>query len=135
MIIIQFTNLQIIWTPGKNLAFADLLCRVVSLKDLKRHQMAHKEIPKDIRFFKQSGHEVQNLIDNNSSADDGNVVFYPIVCTHLGETKALHLKNDGSEMVCTNFDSKSPIVFLMFLILSDKAGTLTVDENGKLYQL
>ena len=92
VIITQFTNLQIIWTPGKNLAFPDLLSRNVSLKDLNGHQLAHKEIPKDIRFFNQSGHEVQYLIDHNSPADDGNDDFYPIVCTHLGEKKHFTLK-------------------------------------------
>ena len=110
VIITQLTNLQIIWTPGKNLAFPDLLSRNVPLKDLNGHQLVHKEIPKDIRFFKESGHEVQYLIDHNSSADDGNDNFYPIVSTHLGETKALHLKNDGTDMICTIFDSKSPEV-------------------------
>ena len=50
VIITQFTNLQIIWTPGKNLAFPDLLSRTVSLKDLNGHQLLHKEIPKDIKF-------------------------------------------------------------------------------------
>ena len=84
------------------------MSRNVSLKYLNAHQLAHKEIPKDIRFFNQSGHEVQYLIDHNSPADGGNDDFYPIVCTHLGETKALHLKNDGTEMICTIFDSKSP---------------------------
>ena len=108
VIITQFTNLQIIWTPGKNLAFPDILKRNVSLRDLNGHQLTHKEIPKHIRFFNQSGHEAQYLIDHNSSADDGNDDFYPIICTHLGETKALHLKNDGTEMICTIFDSKSP---------------------------
>ena len=108
MIITQFTNLQIIWNPGKNLAFPDFLSRIVFLKDLNGHQLAHKEIPKDIRFFNQSRHEVQYLIDHNSSAEDRNDDFYPIVCTHLGETNALHLKNDGTEMICTIFDSKSP---------------------------
>ena len=83
VIITQFTNLQIIWTPGKNLAFPDLLSRNVSLKDLNGHQLAHKEIPKDIRFFNQSGQELKNLIDHNSSADDGKDDFCPIVCTHL----------------------------------------------------
>ena len=76
--------------------------------DLNGHQFAHKEIPKDIRFFNQSGHKVQYLIDHNSSADDGNDDFYPIVCTHLDETKAIHLKNDGTEMICAIVDSKSP---------------------------
>ena len=84
------------------------MSRNVSLKDVNGHQLAHKEIPKDIRFFNQSVHEVQYLIDHNSSADDGNDDFYPIVCTHLGETKALHLKNIGTELICTIFDSKSP---------------------------
>ena len=78
------------------------------MKDLNGHQLAHKEIPKDIRFFNQSGHEVQYLIEYNRPADGGNDNFYPIVCTHLGETKALHLKNNVTEMICTIFDSKSP---------------------------
>ena len=82
------------------------------MKDLNGHQLAHKEIPKDIRFFNQSGNEVQYLFDHNSSADDKNDDFYPIVCTHLGETKALHLKIDGTEMICTIFDSKSPKALL-----------------------
>ena len=108
VIITQFTNLQIIWTPRKNLAFPDLLSRNVSWKDLNGHHLVHKESPKDIKFFNQSGHEVQYLNDHNSSADDGNDNFHPIVCTQLGETKALHLKNDGIEMICTIFDSKLP---------------------------
>ena len=94
--ITQLTNLQIIWTPGKNLAFPDLLSRIVSLKDRNGHQLAHKEISKDISFFIRSGHEVQYLIDQKSFADDGNDSFYPIVCTHMGETKTLHLKNDDT---------------------------------------
>ena len=108
VISIQFTNLQITWTPGKKIALPDLLSRNVSLKDLNGHQLTHKEIPKDNKFFNQSGHEVQYLIDHNSPADDENDDFYPLVCTHLGETKAFHLKNDGTETICTIFDSKSP---------------------------
>ena len=77
------------------------------MKDPNGHQLAHREIPKDIRFFNQSGQEIQNLIDHNSSADDGNDDFYPIVCTHLGETKVIHLENDGTQMISTIFDSKS----------------------------
>ena len=82
MIITQFTNLQIIWTPGENLPFPDQLSRHVSLKDLNDHQVAEKENHKDIRVFNQSGKVVQNLIDHNSSADDGNDNFYPI-CANI----------------------------------------------------
>ena len=84
-----------------------MFSRNVSLKDLNGHQLIHKEIRKDFRFFNQSGHDVQYLIDHKSPADDENDNFYPIVCTHLGETKAPHLKNGGTEMICTILDSKS----------------------------
>ena len=104
----QLTILQIIRIPGKNLGLPILLSRNVALKDLDGHQLAHKEIPKDIRFFNQNGHEVQNLIDHNTSADDENDDFYLIFCSHLGETKALHLQDDGTELICTLFESKSP---------------------------
>ena len=108
VIITQFTYLPIIWTPGKNSAFPDLLSRNVSLKELNGHKLVHKEIPEDIIFFNQSGHEVQYLIDHNSSADVKNDNFHPIVWTHQCETKTLHLKNDGTDMICTMFDWKSP---------------------------
>ena len=70
--------------------------------------LLHKEIPKDIKFFSQSGHEVQYLIDQNSPAESANDDFYPINCTHLGETKKLHLKNDGTDLICTAYDPNSP---------------------------
>ena len=50
----QFNYLQIIWTPGKNLAFPDLLSRNISMKDLNGHHLPHKEIPKDITDFNPS---------------------------------------------------------------------------------
>ena len=56
----------------------------------------------------KSGHQVQYLIDRNNFAIDGIDVFYPIVRTHLDETKALRPKNNGTSMICTIFDSKSP---------------------------
>ena len=108
VIITQLTNLQFVWTPGKNLAFPYLFSRSVSLKDLNGHQLAHKTIPNDIRFFNQSRHDDQYLIDHNSSADDGHDNFYPIVCTHLGEITTLRLKHDSTERICKVFDSTSP---------------------------
>ena len=133
VIITQFTNLQIKWTPRKNLNVTDLLSRKVSLKDLNGHQLAHNESPGDIRFFSQCRHQVQKLIDYNSSVDDRNY-FYPIVCTHLGATRVHHVKNDGTDMIWTNVDSKFAEAFWMFFILSNEATTLTVDANGKLHQ-
>ena len=110
MIITHITNQQIIWTPGKTLAVPDPLSGKFSLKDLNGYQLAHKEFPMDIRLFNQNVHEFQSLIDHNRSADDANDIFYPIVSTHPGETKALHLKKDGNDMICTIFALKWPKV-------------------------
>ena len=68
----QFTNWQIFWTHGKNLVFPDLLSWNVFQNDLKSHQLVHKKIHKDIRFFNQNGLEVQNFINHSSSTDDGS---------------------------------------------------------------
>ena len=51
LIISQFQNLKIIWTPGKNLALPDILSRNVTTTDMKKYQKKHKYIPKDIKFF------------------------------------------------------------------------------------
>ena len=48
LVISQFQNLKIIWTEGKNLAFPDILSRNVTTKDLDKHQLKPKKIPKDI---------------------------------------------------------------------------------------
>ena len=51
LVISQFQNLKIIWTEGKNLAFSDILSRNVTTKDLDKHQLKHKKIPKDNLFY------------------------------------------------------------------------------------
>ena len=82
LVISQFQNLKIIWTEGKNLAFPDILIRNVKLKDLDKHQLKHKKIPKDISFYDQNGNEEKYFVlhDNGKGNADN---FYPI----LKETK------------------------------------------------
>ena len=104
-----FTNLQTIWTPGKNLTFPDLLSRNVSSKDLNGHQVSHKEIPRLSVSTNQSAHK--KIIISLSTAAlllMEITMFIPFFCTHLAETNAFHLKNDGIDIICTVFDSKSP---------------------------
>ena len=48
VIITKFQNLKIIWTPGSNLAFPDILSRNVTLECYQKHQLQHKKIPRDI---------------------------------------------------------------------------------------
>ena len=108
------------------------MSRNVSLKDLIGHQSTHQDIPKDIRFFNQSAHEIQYFIQHNSSVDDENDNFYPIVCTQSRETKAFHLKNDGTDPICTTFDSKSAKVLF---IVSDFFREGTSINNRRQWQL
>ena len=67
----------------------------------------------EIKFFNQTGHEVQNLKISLTTAAlllMQKTIFYPLVRMHLDRTKALHFKNDGLDRIWTFFDSKSPIV-------------------------
>ena len=62
LVISQFQNLKIIWTEGKNLAFPDILSRNVTTKDLDKHQLKHKKIPKDILFYYENGYKENYFI-------------------------------------------------------------------------
>ena len=44
VIITKFQNLKIIWTPGSNLAFPDILSRNVTVEEYQKHQLQHKKI-------------------------------------------------------------------------------------------
>ena len=135
MIVAQSFNLQIFWNSGNNWALADLLIRNVSLKELNGHRLAPKEIPKDVRFFNQSRHDVQYLIDHNSLVGIGKGGLYPIVCTHLVEEKQKRVTLE--KMVLTwwiKFYTQCHLkLILLFSIFSAKARTLTFYENDKLH--
>ena len=47
----KFQNLKIIWTPGSNLAFPDILSRNVTIVEYQHHQLQHKKLPRDIQFL------------------------------------------------------------------------------------
>ena len=96
VIITKFHNPKIIWTPGSNLAFPDILSRNVTLSEANKLQLQHKEIPHDISFYDQDGHKVYYTIKHeepNASYND----FYPIICKQGNTKKTLSLKNDGNE--------------------------------------
>ena len=48
VIITKCQNLKIIWTPGPNLVFPDLLSRNVTIVDYQHHQLQHKKLPRNI---------------------------------------------------------------------------------------
>ena len=97
VIIIKFQNLKMIWTPGSNLAFPDILSRNVTLSEANKLQLQHKEIPNDISFYDQDGHKVHYTIKHQEEQNASYNDFYPIICQQGNTRKTLRLKNDGNE--------------------------------------
>ena len=101
-IITKFQNLKIIWTPGSNPAFSDILSRNVTVEEYQKHQLQHRKIPRDIEFYDKQGcpktYRIQYDDNPNDTCDD----FYPIHCQQGNDKNVLRLHND-----CDNFTLNS----------------------------
>ena len=53
MLLINYSNLKIIHTPGKHLSVADMLSRSFAKAELQINQLKHKQLPPQIDFAKQ----------------------------------------------------------------------------------
>ena len=96
-IINKFHKLKIIWTPGSNLAFPDILSRNATLSQPNKLQHQPQEIPNDISFYDQDGYKVHYTIKHEDEQNASYNDFYPIICQQGYTRKTLGLKNDGSE--------------------------------------
>ena len=67
--------MKIIWTPGSNLAFIDILSRNVTLEEHQKHQLQHKEIPRDNEFFDENGNPVFYKIQQENNPRDTCIDF------------------------------------------------------------
>ena len=102
VIISKFPNLKIIWTPGSNLAFPDILSRNVSIEEHKKRQLSHKILPNDIHFFDEPGTQVHYKIKHEENNETSKNDFYPILYEKGEERKILHLQNDGNHFTVNN---------------------------------
>ena len=55
VIITKFQNLKIIWTPGSNLVFPDVLSTSITIEEYQKHRLQHKRIPRDFEFYGEQG--------------------------------------------------------------------------------
>ena len=78
VIIIKIQNSKIIWTPGSNLAFPDILSRNVTVEAYQMHQLRHKRIPRDIEVFEEHGTPVTYQAQHEDNPNDTCNDFYPI---------------------------------------------------------
>ena len=91
VIITKFQNLKIIWTPGSNLAFPDILSRNVTVEGYQMHQLRHKRIPRDIEFFDEHGTTVTYQIQHEDNPNDTCNDFYPIKYKRGNEKKNIEI--------------------------------------------
>ena len=109
-IIGKFQNLKIIWTPGSNLAFPDILSRNVTIEDYQKHQLQHKRIPSDIGFFDEKGTPASYQIQHEGNPKVTCNDFYPIKYKRGNEEKILRQPNDGKDFTVRSMLDEFPII-------------------------
>ena len=107
VIIAKFQNLRIIWTPGSNLAFPDILSRNITIEESQKHQLQHKGIPGEFEFFGEKGCPVSYQIQHEDNPNDTCNDFYPIRYKLVNDEKyydyKMTAKNLPSVAYLTNF--------------------------------
>ena len=109
VIITKLQNLKIIWTPGSNLAFPDILSRNVTAEEYQRHQLNHKKIPRDIEFYDEHGSPLTYRIQHYDNPSDTCNDFYPIHCQQGHNNKVLRLHNDGENFTLNSLSNEIPL--------------------------
>ena len=72
----KFQNLKIIWTPGSNLVFPDVLTWNVTIDEYQYHQLQQKKLPRDIQFLDEHGQQITYKISHDdTSAESCNELF------------------------------------------------------------
>ena len=110
VIITKFQNLKIIWTPGSNLAFPDILSRNITIEEYQKHQLQHKRLPRDIEFYDEHGTQVTYQIQHEDNPNDTCNDFYPIKHKRDNEEKLLRLQNDGEDFTVSSMLDEFPII-------------------------
>ena len=113
VIMTKFHNLEIIWTPGSNPAFLDILSRNVTLSETNKLQFQHKEIPHDISFYDQDGHKVHYTIEHEDEQNASYNNFYPIICPQGKARKTLRLENDENEHHVEDYPEDNEVLATM----------------------
>ena len=103
--------MKIIWTPGSNLAFPDILGRNVSIDEYQHHQLQHKKLPRDIQFFDENRQRITYKFNHNDTAAETCNDFYLNLCQQGKDQKILWLHNDGESFslnsISTDFATSS----------------------------
>ena len=108
VIITKFQNLKIVWTPGSNLAFPDILSPNVTIEEYQKQQIQHKQMPRDIEFCDEHWSPVTYRIQHDDNPNDTCNDFYPIHCQQGADNKFLRLHKDGDNLTLNSPNIKFP---------------------------
>ena len=99
MTLTNFQNLKIIWTPGKNLPFPDILSRNYTEEEQNRLKLNQKSLPKDITFFDEKGNEVSYLIEHEESQSKEDAFnSHPIICESQDQKVRMRINKLGDDV-------------------------------------
>ena len=104
----KFQNLKIIWTPGSNLVFPDILSRNVTVEEYQKHQLQHKKLPRVIEFYDEHGPPVTYRIQLDDNPNDICNDFYPIHCQQGNDNRVLRLHKDGKKFTLNSLSNEFP---------------------------
>ena len=111
VIITKFQNLKIIWTPGSNLLFPDIVSRNVTIDEYQHHQLQHKKLPRNIQFLDELGQQITYKSSHDDTSAETCNDFYPIHCQQGKDQEILRLHNDAENFflnsISTGFASSS----------------------------
>ena len=96
VVLTKFHNLKIIYTPGTNLAFPDLLSRNVPIADIKKYQNEHKTIPNEIKFVLDTGEQINYSVLHEEDKKTTHNDCFPIIAQmHGGKRKLIDISEKG----------------------------------------
>ena len=90
----KFHNLKIIYTPGTNLAFPDLLSRNVPIADIKKYQIEHKTIPNEIKLVLDSGEQINYSVLHKEDKNTTTIAIQSLLNCKV-EKKLIDISEKG----------------------------------------
>ena len=77
VLITKFQKFKIIWTPGSNLVFPDILSRNVTIDENQHHQLQHKKLPRDIEISDEHGQQITYKISHDDTSAEKVTISIP----------------------------------------------------------
>ena len=125
VIITNFQNLNINWTPGSILAFPDIFSGNITMDEYQKHQLQHKRIPRDIEFDDEHGTPVTYQCQQADNPNDTCNDFYPIKYTRRNEEKIPRLQDNGKDFTVKSMLDEFPITSIQQASDCFRMGRLT----------